>query len=443
MSSGVPLGLGSPVLGLEASGPVSGILRAPPSKSVTNRLLVIASLAHGTSIIKEPLVSDDTEVMARGLARYGAVIDLSEHEAVVTGTGGVMTTPDGVVMAGLSGTTLRFLAAVSLLANGSVILDGEPALRRRPLQGLLEALAETGARVTSTDGHAPVVIQSAGLPGGRVRVDARESSQFATALLLVAPYAATDSKIVVEHLGAAGYVEMTASLMSRWGAVVEGEPDTLMVRAARHYTAGEETVEYDASAAAHLFALGLATGGAVTVANTSSTAQPDSAITELFGEMGAVVHAPGTGGLTVSASGEALQGVSADMSRMPDQLATMAVLGALANGLTRLRGLSVTRGHETDRLVAVARELDKLGADVRADHDELVVKGGRRLHGGVVETYADHRMAMAFSALGCAVRGVRIASPGCVAKTYPGWWSDLDALGVRVVTARASPSSTD
>ncbi|MGH9299491.1 MAG: 3-phosphoshikimate 1-carboxyvinyltransferase, partial [Acidimicrobiales bacterium] len=189
-------------------------------------------------------------------------------------------------------------------------------------------------------------------------------------------------------------------------------------------------VEYDASAAAHLFALAMATGGSVTVENAVSTRQPDAGILRIFEEMGAGISAS-TGPVTVRRGG-LLRGIDTDLSTMPDQVATLAVLGALADGPTLLTGIGVVRGHETDRIAALEGELSKLGAAVEAGPDWLRVEGGRQLHGGRVDTHDDHRLAMAFTALGAVVEGIEIASPGCVAKTYPRWWDDAAALGLRL-----------
>ena len=234
------IGLEARALRIVPAGQVKGVVTAPSSKSVTNRLLVMAALAEGTSTARHPLVSDDTVAMAVGLGCFGARVTLTEEAAVVSGTGGAVEAPAGVVGAGLSGTTLRFLAAVSLLAPGPVTLDGEPPLRRRPLGGLLGALAEAGARVKSADGHAPVVVEPSGFTGGHLVVDAAASSQFASALLLVAPYARSDVQLRVENLGAGGYVEMTVDSMRRWGAAVtRSDEDTFIVTAGRHYLAAE------------------------------------------------------------------------------------------------------------------------------------------------------------------------------------------------------------
>ncbi len=421
-----------PAVEVVPAGPLGGALAAPASKSVTNRLLVIAALAEGESRLSGPLRSDDTTVMRAALSSLGvALAEAPDGTLVVSGSGGRLSAPATVVSAGLSGTTLRFLAAVALLVDGTLLLDGEPALRRRPILPLVHALESLGAEVATADGRPPLRISSRGLRGGPVTVDAAESSQFATSLLLVAPYAGSDLELEIRHLGAAGYVELTVEAMSRWGAgVVREGPDRYVVAAGRHYRARSEEAEYDASAAGHLFALAVATGGSVTVTNAVATTQPDAALAGMLAEMGAAVAGEPGGGVTVGRPG-ALRGIDVDISPMPDQLPTLAVLGALAQGTTRLRNVAVARGHETDRVAAVSHELAKLGADVEVEPDALVVRGGRALHGGVVETYDDHRMAMAFSSLAAAVPGVVIVAPACVRKTYPAYWRDAGALGLR------------
>jgi 3-phosphoshikimate 1-carboxyvinyltransferase len=319
-----------------------------------------------------------------------------------------------------------------LLVSGTVVLDGDPPLRRRPILPLLHALEGLGATIETDGGHPPIRITSSGLPGGHVRVDAAASSQFATSLLLVSPYGEKDLELEVVNLGAAGYVELTLEAMCRWGAEASATgKGRYRVTAGRHYQAGGEVVEYDASAAGHLFALAMASGGSVTVPNVVATRQPDAGLMAVFEAMGATITAGPGGGVRLEGPAS-LRGVDVDISLMPDQVPTLAVLGALAGGTTRLRNVAVARGHETDRVVAITRELRKLGADLDDVGDALIVHGGRPLTGAVVDTYDDHRMAMALSSLGASVGGVVIRHPGCVAKTYPGYWRDAAALGLRL-----------
>lgn len=428
---------------------LDALVVAPASKSVTNRLLVLAALADGESRIGGPLVSLDTEAMVRGLGTLGTKVQRDDGLWRVGGRAGEVSAPTGTVDAGLSGTTLRFLAAMSALAPSAVEIDGSEPLRRRPIAGLADALRDLGAVVSLTEGRLPMRIEPAGLQGGVVNVRAGESSQFATAVLLIAPYASGDLLVRVHGLGASGYLRLTIDAMERWGAHVSvlagdatpGEggcsrsPWEIRVSSRDRYSAREETVEHDASAAAHLLALAMAAGGRVTVTNAAEgSLQPDAGITEIFEAMGALVSA-GPGGIAVERSGR-LRCVDADLSAMPDQLPTVAVLAALAEGESRISNVGIARGHETDRVAATACELRRLGADVDELAGGLVVRGGKRLHSGRVDTYGDHRMAMAFAALGTAVPGVEIADPGCVAKTYPGFWDDLAAAGLVAAPGR-------
>jgi 3-phosphoshikimate 1-carboxyvinyltransferase len=418
-------------LELLPAGPIEGTLDAPSSKSLTNRLLVIAALAKGTSVLRRLLASDDTVAMTSGLRALGARVGCVDGETEVTGTSGRPVAGGTEVDAGLSGTTLRFLAAVALLAKGTVVLDGREPLRRRPIAPLLDALRAAGAEVLTDDGRPPLRISSRGLAGGRLRVDASASSQFATALLLVGPYADEDLIVEVGGLRELGYVRLTVGAMARWGASVSEEvPGRFRVSARAPYVARAESVEHDASAAAHLYALAVATGGSITVANAFETAQPDGRMVELLTSMGArFTRSPA--GTTVERRGE-LTGVDVDLAAMPDQVPTVAALAALARGDTVFGGVEIARGHESDRIHAVATELGRLGARVEEAPGGLVIHGGAPLHAGRVDTHSDHRIAMAFTAIGAVVPGVEIVDPGCVAKTYPGFFDDVVRLGVGI-----------
>ncbi|HYN17568.1 MAG TPA: 3-phosphoshikimate 1-carboxyvinyltransferase, partial [Actinomycetes bacterium] len=280
-------------------------------------------------------------------------------------------------------------------------------------------------------GLPPVTAAGGGLEGGRATVDAGASSQFASAVLLVAPYARRPVTLTAERLGAAAYVELTAALLRRFGAVVEPAGPAAWRVGPGGYRAADLEVEYDASAAAHLFALAAATGGSVTVTNADpATLQPDAALPALLEQMGASVTRDGDR-LTVRGP-VALDPVDADLAAMPDQVTTVAALAALATGTSRIRGVAVTRGHETDRLAALAAELAKLGVAVTELPDGLVVTGPGpdRLHPARLATWGDHRMAMALAAVAARVPGVVIEDPSCVAKTYPGFWRDLAAAGL-------------
>jgi 3-phosphoshikimate 1-carboxyvinyltransferase len=405
---------------------IRGEVAAPASKSVTNRLLVIAALAEGPSTLRGPLVSDDTEAMADLVTALGASVTQDGDAWHVDGTGGQLAAPATPIDARLSGTTMRFGMALAALASRPVELTGAPGLLARPVRALTETLGTLGATASDTGGYPPVRV-GGGLDGGDVVVDAGRSTQFASAILLVAPYARRPVRVEIVGAGAPGYIELTAALMRDWGADVD-LGHISHVNPSR-YQSRDVTVEYDASAAAHLLALGVATGGTVTVTNASpDTLQPDAGIVDVFAEMGATVNRDGHR-VSVTGPGAPLP-VDVDLARMPDQLPTVAALAALAPGRSRITGVAVTRGHETDRIAAVAKELGKLGISVEERPDGLVVHGGRPQGSAEIDPHGDHRMAMAFAAIAAQVPGVRIGDPGCVAKTYPAFWEDAAMLGL-------------
>jgi 3-phosphoshikimate 1-carboxyvinyltransferase len=442
---GDPPGRLPAALELVPAGPLSLRLAAPASKSVTNRALLCAALAEGTSHLHGAAGSDDAQAMAAALSKLGAGVDPGRPDRgvwTVTGTGGRLASPARPLDARLSGTTMRFLAAAATLTPAGATVTGAAPLLRRPVGPLVAALAALGAGITDAgDGFPPVTASGGGLAGGAATVDAAASSQFASAVLLVAPYARQPVELTAERLGAAAYVDLTAAVMRRFGAEVDpagpgagaghGGVAAWRVEAGRPYRATDLKVEYDASAAAHLLALAAATGGTVTVTNADpATLQPDAALPALLEAMGAGVTRDGAR-LTVRGP-EALGPVDADLAAMPDQVTTVAALAALAAGRSRIRGVAVARGHETDRLAALAAELGKLGVAVTELPDGLVVAGPGpdRLRPARLATWGDHRMAMALAAVAARVPGVVIEDPACVAKTYPGFWADLAAAGL-------------
>jgi 3-phosphoshikimate 1-carboxyvinyltransferase len=415
------------------AGPVAARLVAPASKSVTNRALVCAALAGGGSRLGGAPGGDDAQAMAAALGELGAPVRQGAAAWTVQGCGGRPRSPRRPLDARLSGTTMRFLAAVATLAPAGATVGGAPPLLRRPVGPLVAALRALGAELADRDGFPPVTAAGGGLGGGEVRVDAAASSQFASAVLLVAPYARRPVRLRADGLGAPAYVELTAALMRDFGAAVQREDAAMWrVEAGRPYRARDLEVEYDASAAAHLFALAAATGGSVTVGNARpGTLQPDAGLPDLLARMGATVSRDGPA-LTVGGPRE-LAPVDADLAAMPDQVTTVAALAALARGTSRIRGVAVARGHETDRLAALAAELGKLGVAVEELPDGLVVhgRGAEGLRPAQLATHGDHRMAMALAAVAARVPGLVLDDPGCVTKTYPGFWRDLAAAGLR------------
>ena len=416
-------------LSVTPAGPLTGALRAPASKSVTNRLLIMAALAEGTSTLIAPLDSDDSRAMRNCVIALGARVTSADRRWEITGTAGAPRTPAEPVDARLSGTTARFVTAVLALSPDGGVVDGRGPLRRRPIGPLVEALSSLGGGASTTDGGLPVTVAGGGLDGGVVDVDVSGSSQFASALLMVAPYARADVICRTRGRSADDYIALTAALMSEWGAgVARDDGASWRVRGGTGYRAHTVEVEYDASAAAHLFALGIASGGAVTVTNVAAhSQQPDARLPEVFAAMGCAVTHDGPA-VTVTAARE-LRPVDVSLGAMPDMVTILAVLAALAPGTSILRDVGVARLHETDRLDALATELGKVGVKVEARPDALVIHGGTAHGRARLDTYDDHRLAMAFAALGTRIDGIEIGDPGCVAKTYPEFWHDAATLG--------------
>ena len=422
-------------------GPLRGTARAPGSKSVTNRVVLMAALAEGRSVLRGPLHSDDSVAMRDLVAALGASVDVRPAPASadeptewhITGTGGALRTPGAAINCQLSGTTMRFGTAVAALAPAAVTLTGQQPLRQRPIGPLTAALVELGADLTGAGEYPPITI-GGGLAGGPVSVDASGSSQFVSALLLAAPYARTDVQITASGSFPAAYVELTAQTMREWGAEVrQSSAMAWTVTAGRVFEPRTVDVEYDASAAAHLFGLAVATGGQVTVRGITDSVQPDARILPVLERFGAVVTstvAAGGDAVTVAGPAELRAAGSVDLGSMPDQVTTIAALAALADGVTTITGVAVVRGHETDRLAALATELRKVGADVAERPDGLVIDGTAASGGpATLDTHHDHRLAMAFACVAARLPGVRINQPDCVAKTFPDFWDVLRGVG--------------
>ena len=426
--------LGAPAIQVTSDGPVEAALRAPASKSLTNRAILIAGLAAGTSTLYRPLASQDTDAMTQLVTGLGARVSNDDGDLVIEGVAGhVQTGRAGPteIHAMLSGTTMRFGVAAAALGSDAITISGFPPLLLRPIGPLTQALRAMGATVIDAEGRPPVTVRGP-LLGGEITVDVSGSSQYLSAILLAAPYARGDVIVSATGTAADAYIDMTIEMMRRWGAEVTAEGSrTWYVHAGGQYHARAETIEYDASAAAHLYALAAASGGTVSVTNVStSTLQPDAGILDVLERMGCDVVRNDE---IVTVTGpQRLTGVDVDLHDMPDQLPTVAVLAALAEGTTDISGAAVARGHETDRIAAVAKELAKLGVAVTEELDGLTIQGGGAAGPAMLKTYHDHRLAMAFAALSLRVPHLVIDDPGCVAKTYPGFWDDLDAAGAAV-----------
>jgi len=411
-------------------GPPDASIDIPGSKSLTNRALLLGALARGRSRLTNVLFSDDTHVMVECLRRLGFAVQVEEPELmmIVEGRGGEIPAESAELFVGGAGTAARFLTAMVGLGSGRYTIDGTERMRERPIQDLLDALGMLGVEAVAERGTPPVVVDARGMRGGRATVRGDTSSQFLSALLMAAPYAQDDVEIVLEgRLVESPYVEMTLSVMEAFGVRVEREGlRRFLVRSGGCYRAREYAIEPDASAAAYFFAAAAVTGGRVRVPGLSaSSLQGDARFVDLLEEMGCRV-VRGESFLEVVGTG-VLRGIAADLSEMSDQTMTLAAIAPFADGPTRIRGVAHIRHQESDRLAATATELRRLGQDVEESDDGLVILP-KPLRPAVVQTYDDHRMAMAFAVIGLRAPGIAIADPGCVAKTFPHFFDRLENL---------------
>jgi 3-phosphoshikimate 1-carboxyvinyltransferase len=411
--------------------PIVGSIRPPGSKSLTNRALVVAALAEGVSTLSGVLDSRDTEVMIESLRRLGVSIDQSraDRTATVTGCAGRITASSADLWLENSGTSIRFLTAVCALGHGQFRLDGNTRMRERPIGDLLDSLRQFGISVQSELGTdcPPVVVLGHGMPGGMTSVNAGVSSQFLSAMLMVAPCSSGSVEIqLTGPLVSEPYIEMTLDVMSQFGVTVDRTTPGVYRVSPQPYRGRAYSIEPDASAASYFFAAAAVTGGEVTVEGLTATAlQGDVHFVEALEQMGCVVTW-GDQSITVRGA-EKLIGIDIDMNAISDTAQTLACVAPFAQGPTRIRNVAHMRHKETDRVGAVVAELTKLGLQVDEHPDGMTIYPGP-LDAGTVATYDDHRMAMSFSLLGLRVPGIVIADPGCTSKTYPDYFQDLNRL---------------
>jgi len=400
----------------------------PGSRSLTNRALVCAALAEGTSHLRGWLRSDDTEAMIEGLRRLGVEIEETAEELTVKGVGGRFAIPLHPIDCNASGTTMRFLSACASLVPGRVVLDGTPRMRERPIQELADALGSMGARATTVAGYPPITVQGGTLYGGQVGIDASRSSQFLSALLMIAPFAEHTVEISTGEITSRLYVEMTTEVMGAFGVVTETfDANRFRVNNGQKYRARSYAIEPDASSATYFFAAAAITGGKIRVNGlTPASCQADARFVEVLERMGCGVER-GSHWLTVRGP-RYLHGIDVDMNRMPDAALTLAVTACFAHGRTAIRNVPNLRIKETDRMKALKTELEKLGASVETTDTDIIIDPPAQPAGARIATYDDHRIAMSFAIAGLRVPGIVIEDAECVSKTFPDFFSRLERL---------------
>jgi 3-phosphoshikimate 1-carboxyvinyltransferase len=403
----------------------------PGSKSITHRALFCAALAEGISTIHGALLCTDTEVSAACLRVLGAEIEADERSSSfrVTGFPGVPRFGGARLNAGDCGTALRFLTALVTLGGGEYTIEGGRV--ERPIGELVDALRSAGCKISygKREGYPPVTVSAAGFPGGRIRVGAEVSSQYVSALLLAAPYAQQDVEIeIAGRVASAPYIDVTIDVMRAFGIDVAVTENVHYVPAGFGYEGTDFHVEGDASAATYFLAAAGICGGRVRVKGVGvHSRQADMRFTSLLEEMGCRVTA---GKDFVEAEGLLTKGVHADMRDMPDAVPTLAAAACFAETKTLITGIKNLRVKESDRIAAIGEMLTALGARVEASPDSLEIYPSRP-HGGKVDPHGDHRIAMSAALIGLKAPGVVIKNPGCVSKSFPRFFAEIENLSER------------
>lgn len=416
-------------------GPVSFTVAAPPSKSYTHRALIISALADGESEIIGQLDADDTRMTARALMQLGIRLDWSRENIRVQGRGGHLIAPAQEINIQDSGTSMRLLTAVSLLADGPVILTGSARMQQRPLGPLIDTLNAAGGKISylKNPGCPPVHIDGV-FPAGHLRIDGSISSQFISSLLIAAPYAEKD---VIIHLTgdpvSLPYILMTIDSMQAFGAEVmvsagdEGEP-VFMVSSTKRYGPRTYVIEGDFSSSSYWFALAAICGGSATVTGLNPhSAQGDRRMLEILEMMGCSVMQDHDSITLIRSPDMMLTGVTIDMADCPDIVQTVCMVAAISSTPTTITGVHHLRMKESDRISAIAQGLATLGGIVQTEEDAITIHPAP-LHGGTIHPENDHRTAMSFALLGCCIGDVTILDAGCVTKSYPGFWEELKRI---------------
>lgn len=415
-------------------GAVSGTIRPPGSKSITNRALILSALAEGESHLTGVLDSTDTKVMLESLHQLGVAVDHNTTQATcrVQGCGGRITAKEADLWLENSGTSIRFLTALCSLGTGQYRLDGVQRMRERPIIDLVNCLNQLGADArceNESTGCPPVRINGnqATLTGGMAAIKSNISSQFLSAILMSAPGASDVLQLNVDgELVSKPYIDMTIRMMKSFGVRVDCPDDLSSFQIAPQKYAGRNyDIEPDASAASYFMGVAAVTGGTVTIDGLNKNAlQGDVHFASALERMGCEIE---WNPHSITVTGKPLHGVDIDMNAISDTAQTLATVAVFASSPTTIRNVGHMRHKETDRITAVVTELKRAGIRAEEFEDGLIVHPGQP-QPAEIETYDDHRMAMSFSLLGLKVKGIRILEPECTAKTYPNYFEDLDQL---------------
>jgi 3-phosphoshikimate 1-carboxyvinyltransferase len=412
---------------------IEGIVKAPPSKSYTHRALIISFLAEGQSKLKYPLYSEDTLASLNACRSFGCEIISDNAECIVQGTGGNLKTPDNVLDVKNSGTTLRLMTSVASLCPDYVVITGDDSLRKRPMQDLLDSLKNLGVTVFSARGNGmPPIIVKRGFVGGSTEIKGSLSSQFLSSMLIASPYAEKPVNIHISgDLISKPYVDMTVDIIKKFGVKIDHDNYNFFHVDPNRYKAREYVVEGDYSSASYIIGAAAVLDSKVKIKNLfKNSKQGDKRILDILARMGASIKVKKDEILIKG--NKTLYGTNIDLRNNPDLLPTVAAVGAVSEGITKISGVEHARYKETDRIHACALELSKLGVNVKELKDGLIVESGAK--GGVVDSHGDHRLVMALSIVGLKVGNVIIKNASVYDVSFPNFPKVMNNLGCRIET---------
>ena len=414
-----------------ASVPINAKVSVPGSKSATNRALILAAISKTPSVLRKPLFSRDTDLMVKGLKSLGCkIVEIKTSEGFYYHVTPQQLTGPTQIDVGNAGTVMRFLPPIAAMATGLIYFDGDARSHERPLEPVIKALEQLGVSIEHGNKYRlPLTLNGSGrVKGGEVEIDASASSQFVSALLLLGP--ATDNGITVKHIGKSlpslPHIEMTIQMLKQFGAVVEVDKNIWSVKSGS-LTGQDLTIEPDLSNAAPFMAAAMICGGSVEILDwPKSTTQPGDQLRNIFTSMGARIEQTSEG-LKISA-GSAINGIDIDLHDVGELTPSIAAVAALASSQSTLRGIAHLRLHETDRLAALANEINNLGGDVTEGPGELLIKPAKLVASQIFKSYEDHRMATAGAIIGLAVKDLSVENIETTKKTlpdFPGMWQEM------------------
>lgn len=418
--------------------PIDWVVEVPGSKSMTNRALLMAALADGKTTLKGVLFSDDSRHFLGSLKSLGFEVDINEKEktVAVTGLNGKLPVKEGEIYVGSAGTAARFLTAMLGMAEGTFVIQASEQMKKRPMKPLFDVLSEMGAKITylENEGFLPIQIEGIGTSQAldkecNVKLDISKSTQFLSALMLISPMIKPGLNIEITSEKKDGsYIRITRKMMEQMGALVEFDGNNYLMKAGISYTSGTYQIEPDVSAACYFYAAAALTGGKALVKNvTWDCMQGDLKFLGVLEKIGCTISETSQGIQVTGGKSGIIKPITIDMNDFSDQTMTLAALAPFAKGAVRIENIGHIRGQESDRIHAIATELTRLGIACMEEDDAITIEPGK-ISPATIQTYDDHRMAMAFSLIGLRADGIEIANPECCKKTFEEYFEILDEL---------------